>query len=183
MRAFIAAEIPEITKKTLLEIQGQFQQKGIKGQWIKPDQMHLTLVFFKQINSFQARQTSFTLKNQPHPIPFHFNLGHPNIFLAHNKPRVLWINLEGKVAEMILWTNRLRQELKNKKIPFDQKTFVPHLTLARFYRPPKNLLETLEQVTVKKKPFTIKQVSLFKSKLAPAGSSYSLISKISLTPS
>lgn len=72
--------------------------------------------------------------------------------------------------------NRLREELYTRDIPFDDKPFLAHITLARRARIPKGNLPPLPFPG----PARATHVSLFKSTLSSEGATYEEIYGISL---
>ena len=49
MRCFIAIELPEAVKSTLSGIEEELKKSKADVRWVKPDNVHLTLKFFGNI--------------------------------------------------------------------------------------------------------------------------------------
>lgn len=73
---------------------------------------------------------------------------------------------------------RLREELRKRNIPFDDKPFLAHITLARRVRIPKESLPPLPFPG----PALATRVAVFKSTLSREGASYEEIYGIDLEP-
>lgn len=79
----------------------------------------------------------------------------------------LWLGI-APVPELITLTERMREELAARDIPFDDKPFKPHITLARRARIPKASLHPLAFPL----DDAVACVTLFKSTLERAGAIY-----------
>ena len=67
MRCFLAVEIPEEIKAKLLRLVASARSSGVSASFAKPEQMHLTLAFFADINEAKKDELVAALKNQPLP--------------------------------------------------------------------------------------------------------------------
>ncbi len=46
IRIFIAADLPESVREELARIQAELRTEKFKFRWVKPENIHLTLIFF-----------------------------------------------------------------------------------------------------------------------------------------
>ncbi len=67
-----------------------------------------------------------------------------------------------------------------KKIDFDKKPFLPHITLTRFSKKEKIFKRNLPKVTAGE--FSISSIGLFESRLSKRGADYFLIKEVKLKP-
>jgi 2'-5' RNA ligase len=63
MRAFLAIELDEETRKFLCGIQKNFLTAGIKGNYSLTDNLHLTIKFLAEINAGQTEKLAVMIKN------------------------------------------------------------------------------------------------------------------------
>jgi 2'-5' RNA ligase len=96
-------------------------------------------------------------------------------FPSVNRPRVLWLGIDGNTDALINMQVEIAAGLESYGFKKEDRPFRPHLTMARI-REPKGLIGLAE--TVKKNEdyvagsFSVSGLTLFKSDLKPAGAIY-----------
>lgn len=173
MRAFIAFDLPKKIKSAIAKIQDDLKRAGVNGKWVKPTNIHLTAAFLGTIDNKQSEEIKKILGsiNQKIKEPISLQLKQISAFPSVNHPRVVFVNLSGEINHLNQTVKELRGELKNKKIWFDEKPFIPHLTLARL-KTKQDISLIIKKALVEKISFKIKEASLFQSQLTPSGSIY-----------
>lgn len=180
MRSFIALETPQEIKKEINKVQKNLSVAGIKARWVKPQNIHLTLAFLGSITPDKIKIVSNIIKQiaqQTPPIKLLINK--IDCFPSPARPRVIFLSLEGEVEKLNFLANEIRQKLKKEKIWFDEKPFIPHLTLGRF-KYSQNLTEILKKVRNKRVEFIGKNINFISSQLSPSGPIYKTLRKFSL---
>jgi len=122
MRLFIAVNLNEEMKGSLMDIQDTMRTYGIRGKETVPDNMHLTLALIGEnddpdyvkdvVDSIEVR-------------PFEIKLRGVGAFRD-----LWWVGIENS-APLEAVARRLRRALAEADIPFDRKKFSPHITITR----------------------------------------------------
>jgi len=173
MRAFIAIEIPKEIKLEISKFQNLLKTAGLEAKWVKPENIHLTIAFLGSIDDKQAVEIKKILTpiNRFIEKPIKFQLGQISAFPNASRARVIFVALSGKIERLTTLAAKVRNELKNKKIWFDEKPFVAHLTLGRFKKP-QDINQLAEKIKIKQISFEVKEASLYQSLLSPSGPIY-----------
>jgi len=181
-RIFIAINLPENIKKVLTSLQGQIS--GLPVRWVKPENLHLTLIFIGYVSDQQLLEIEKKAKEAISK--------HSSFFLRFNKvcygppkkipPRMVWV-LGEKSAKL----SKLRADLENSlagvKISFDQKELAPHITLGRIRTFEWRQIEPEERPEVEREidlSFEVLSVEIMESKLKPQGAQYTILESIPL---
>lgn len=176
-RLFIAAEVPAAFKSTYESLRGELSRRLPGARWSRPQGIHLTFKFLGSTpEDLLAPLVSAARSTSGACEPFRLITGGPGFFGDRGRPRVLWIALGGQVDA----ADRLRAalEVACEAVGFEreERTFHPHLTLARFdpvrrtSAPPEILAfvrASLEGIDV-----PVGSLVLFESVLGPGGSTY-----------
>ena len=122
MRLFIALPLEGEIARALSSVQDGFRRAGIKGNYTRPENFHLTLAFVGEYGNPDAVLDAMSAAR---PEPFRVALDGLGAFDG-----VRWAGVT--VPESLFsYVRRLRHELSVAHIPFDGKKFTPHVTLIR----------------------------------------------------
>ena len=124
MRIFIALQFEETFRQALLDVQSALKNCGIKGNYTKPENLHLTLVF---IGEYRNPQNILDALDDIEFAPFELSLNGIGRFET-----ILWAGLSTS-EQLSQNVKRIRRALAEQEIPFDRKKFMPHITLIRQY--------------------------------------------------
>ena len=164
-RLFVALELPEVLKRAVGDV-----QVGLRGaRWLDADALHLTLAFLGDVDPSDQSRIEAALDRVEAPalaVELH-GLGH---FPHRGPPRVLWTGAAPAEALGALAAS-VRRELARAGFAPERRKFAPHVTIARFRRPPPP--PALQDY--------LGAHSLFRSSAAPVGS-FRLLSSV-LRPS
>jgi 2'-5' RNA ligase len=174
MRAFIAIDLPEPVHAALAEAQQGFRSACRDARWTRPEGIHLTLKFLGEISDAQTKQVVEALAQIGPFEPFPVEVNGFGFFPQAHRPRVFWA---GVTAPPALAELALHVESHMEKVGFarEERTFSPHLTLARFQVPrPQPALETAAAgwAGASLGKFEASEFFLFESKLSPQGAQY-----------
>ena len=123
MRLFAAFLPDETANRKLQEIQNAFRQKGIRGRFTDPANLHMTYVY---IGEYDDAEKVWDILCQ---IPFEPLTLYPAGFDVFKKNIVvLRFQEEEKLNAYVV---NLRNTLKENQIPYDPSDFHPHITLIR----------------------------------------------------
>ena len=121
MRLFIALPAGSAAK-ALLQTQALLQKNGVRGRFLSPEKLHLTLAF---------------LGETPDPAPVMEamkKVGVPKLKLSFGKLTLFGDALVARIepdAALETYARRLREAMDAAGIGYDKKAFRPHVTLAR----------------------------------------------------
>jgi 2'-5' RNA ligase len=174
-RLFVALEIGATAQRRVADEQTRLAETmpGSSLRWVKPDHLHLTLVFIGEVPDERAAQAIAVMGVPlPHP-PFRFELGGLGAFPPRGAPRALWMAVTSGAEDVIQVQASVAARLDALGVERERRPFSPHLTLARWRdsrasdrpRPDRGSLQTIASVEAH-------AVTLFQSRVSSAGSTY-----------
>ena len=190
MRLFVAVEIgPDVqaaASRVIEDLKRRTQQSAPHARvtWVKPDALHLTVRFIGQAAPDLCQRILRTLE-RPLQVPrFELAVEGTGSFPPKRPPRVIWAGLAAGLDRLHAVEHEVRSRLDPLIPDGDERDYHPHLTLGRVKNPaglrPAVLLKGLEQAvfgTVR-----VGAVTLFESRLSPAGPTYVALGRTPLTP-
>jgi 2'-5' RNA ligase len=174
VRLFIAVDLSDAERAAVTLIQRAVIE-GLAGggrlRLVKPEQQHLTLVFIGEVEEDRGRRIVQVMERTIPLAPFSVGFREIAAVPPRGAPRVL-ILAAGEGAESAVQLHAyLVDLLADEGVPRDRRPFRPHLTLGRwresrpFDRPRASSAGGSVDVEVRR-------VTLFQSRLSPAGPSY-----------
>ncbi|MBW2163599.1 MAG: RNA 2',3'-cyclic phosphodiesterase [Deltaproteobacteria bacterium] len=183
VRTFLAIDLPGTQRKILEEHQGRWKSTKADVRWIYPSNMHLTLKFLGEIQESSTENLIAVCKEVCclHRS-FSLLLNGTGIFPSLKRPRVLWIGVGGKTDLLCKLQNSIETALEKKGFSREDRAFTSHLTVGRIRSPRRlsRLLEVFLKDEIVIKPFTVKEVIVYKSQLTYRGPIYSPLAKCPL---
>lgn len=122
MRLFIAIKMNDEMTDALVSLQDAMRRQGVSGNYVAPDNLHLTLAF---IGEYPDPYDVSEVIEQIGFEPFSIRLSGMGSF------ENLWWAGISESEELKQIVKRLRYGLADAGIPFDRKKFSPHITLIR----------------------------------------------------
>ena len=122
MRLFIAIQFPERVKNALLYLQQDMKDCGMKGNYTKEENLHLTLAF---IGEYKDPEAVMDALDGIDLEPFYIELEG-----FGNYGDLYWAGIK-ESTELKNTVKRIRHVLADNGIPFDKKKFSPHITVLR----------------------------------------------------
>jgi 2'-5' RNA ligase len=151
MRLFIAVNFDDEIKNWLLDIQARIKAQSGRGNFSRPENLHLTLVFLgntsedqvplirKAVHDAAAGQKAFTL-----------GFNRTGCF-RHSNKELWWIGA-GEADPGLPSLNDLRQRLigglRAAGIGFDERPFNAHITLGREIKHSASIEAPTERITI-----------------------------------
>ncbi|MFC1883350.1 RNA 2',3'-cyclic phosphodiesterase [Thermodesulfobacteriota bacterium] len=186
IRSFLAFELPPEIRKTLSDVSGKLKRTLPDVRWVKPENIHLTLVFMGNfpVDMIDPAGQAFEEISKRY-APFRIQLRGIGTFGGTRNPRVLWAGINGNVERMGAFRDELQQKSGEFGVIIENRRFKPHLTLARFKKK-KNQGSNLEPILFEhnktESPFTeLKELIFFKSELKEGGAIYTKLKSFHLT--
>jgi 2'-5' RNA ligase len=189
VRAFIALELPKITRDALSEVQARLGQHAPRAsvRWVKPDNIHLTLKFLGQVPTGQIEAISLALRRAVSVLHvFPFEVMRVGCFPDAQRPRIIWVGIDEPTGALHALQRSVESAIAPLGYPSEPRPFQPHLTLgrtARDVRPAE--LHKLGEIVMATRIGLIghvhaDEVVLFQSELVPSGSIYSALARFPL---
>ncbi|MBQ6466153.1 MAG: RNA 2',3'-cyclic phosphodiesterase [Oscillospiraceae bacterium] len=122
MRLFLAILPDPDMRDALCAVQHELRRRGVEGNFTRPENLHLTLAF---IGDYPDPDAVLEALSELRFEPFSLALDGLGAF-----GELWWAGLRGNEALDAL-VRRLRRALGDAGIPFDRKSFLPHITLVR----------------------------------------------------
>ena len=122
MRLFIAINLSDEMKDSLIRMQNALYDRGARGNYTPEENLHLTLAF---IGEYPDAQPVLDALSAVAFRPFELSLEGMGRF-----GDLWWAGMRDSVP-LTAVVRRLRRALAENGIPFDKKRFSPHITLIR----------------------------------------------------
>ncbi len=184
IRAFIAIEIDRAVAKRVSEVEDELRNRIPGIRWAAQTNCHLTLKFLGDIDSAQVEPIGEALQRALSPFPrFTINAKGLGVFPDADRPRVLWIGVEGKPLASL--AEKIESALAPLGFEREKRNFTPHLTIGRwrqFKRSGMNLTDVLEKHRNDDfGPTAVDETVLFQSILNPGGAVYRRLKAVRLS--
>ena len=122
MRLFIAINLSDAMKDSLIHTQNTLHDRGVRGNYTSEENLHLTLAF---IGEYPDAETVLDALAAVSFRPFALSLEGMGRF-----GDLWWAGMKDSAA-LTAVVRRIRRALAENNIPFDKKRFSPHITLIR----------------------------------------------------
>lgn len=122
MRLFVAINLSGAMKDALINTQNEMFDHGVRGNYTKEENLHLTLAFIGEFPDPQAVMDALSTVSF---TPFTLELEGMGCF-----GDLWWAGMKDS-APLNAIARRVRRALAEKEIPYDRKRFSPHITLIR----------------------------------------------------
>lgn len=188
MRLFVALEIPAAVRDNLAALIADLRSLSSRladkrPRWVRPENLHVTLKFIGAAapDKFEGLRGVLSAVRSNAPVDLHLRgLG---FFPGENHPRVLWAGLE-TTPNLPSLAGDIDRALETQGVAREQRTFVAHLTLARFEPP--GLHEKLRAAIQQRGKhefgsFQAREFQLIESKLKPSGAAYTTLATFPFT--
>lgn len=163
MRLFIAINLSDAMKDALIDAQNAMYEGGVRGNFTRSENLHLTLAFIGESPSAQPVLDALEgMSFAPFPLALD-GLG---------RFGDLWWAGMRKSAPLDAVARRIRHALAESGIPFDKKRFSPHITLLR------RAVGDMPGIELTAASMTVERVSLMRSDRGKAGMIYTEIGGI-----
>ena len=165
MRTFIALELPDAFADEVAELSRQ----------LAAENHHLTLAFLGEVDEAGVRSAMDALETACAGMgPVELVAEGLGTF-GRGRATTLWLGIR-RSGELDLLARRVREELAARGLTYDEKDFLPHITLARRARVPRGELGDLAFPL----PDEATCVTLYRSILEPDGARYKPLHTVEL---
>lgn len=161
MRLFVAIRLSDKVVDALVRAQNDMYDRGVRGSFTPPENMHLTLAFIGEYPDVEP-----ALEALPAFEPFPLTLEGLGCF-----GDLWWAGLRpSPPLEAVV--RRLRRALAEGDIPFDRKRFSPHITLIR------RATGAMPGIALEAASMTVEAVSLMRSDRGRNGMIYTEVGRV-----
>jgi 2'-5' RNA ligase len=188
VRLFVAAEIGEHlatrAEALIVEIKRRVAEVAPRARvtWLTAPRLHITIRFIGDADHARAETIVRELEPPLRLAPFDLGLAGVGVFPGHGPPRAVWAGVERGLDAMVAVEREVASRVASIGIPGETRSYRPHLTLARVREAAglrsARLLEGLERELLG--TTRIDAITLFESRLSPAGPTYVPILRTSL---
>ena len=165
MRLFIAIQLSEELRASLVSVQDALRNHGVSGNYTREENLHLTLAFIGEYTD--AEQVLEVLRSVPFE-PFQLRIDGFGCF-----GDLYWCGTRESEA-LNSYVRRLRRALAKCGIPYDRKKFAPHITLIR--KAEYNRRRGFPGVTIPAASMRVEYASLMRSDRTKNGMVYTELS-------
>ena len=135
IRLFVAINCNDVTKNLLLSVQDNIKTQSLKGNFSRPENLHLTLVFLGETPEDQIPAICAAIKEAMRPpiAPFTLTFLQTGCF-RHSGKELWWIGAQQAGPSLDILKNlrqRITGGLSAANIAYDDRPFKPHITLGR----------------------------------------------------
>ena len=177
MRLFIAALLPDEVKAALGGYIASLWKVTEGVRWEKEEKLHVTLKFLGETDEATAEAVSFlTGAAAGNYAPFEMSTGNLGGFPNLQRPRILYAGLSENPG-LSAFQNEIDEGLEPHGFERETRSFIPHVTIGRV----NGRMRTTGPLPIPEKiQFTISEISVVRSVLGRAGSTYSLLHTFTL---
>lgn len=178
LRLFVAVEIPEEAKRSVLEAFAPWREAFPRARWVPPENWHVTVRFLGRTWP-RVREWVEARMGEVAGVarPYRATLSRVGSFPSARTGRVLWAGLEDDGATGAL-AAALDDALAEEFAP-ERRAFHPHLTVARS-DPPVKLPEGYHGTPLVSEPWDVGALVLFRSHLRRPAPVYEPIGRFPL---
>jgi len=184
VRTFIAIDLPPEVRAFLADCQQRLKRAGGDVRWVRPDLIHLTLVFLGDVPADMLADLEKSVREAAAPFgPLALRVQGTGRFPPRGLPRVVWVGIEEPTGRLM----ELQKALAGATAAFAEKVedraYAAHLTLGRVKSPRggRDLAGAIDAMAGATGPsFEAREVTIFKSDLSPQGPTYTAVARVAL---
>lgn len=162
LRLFISINCDEKTKERLIAVQEKIKAQSEKGNFSRPENLHLTLVFLGETPEDRVPLISESINEALSSCPPSFTLAFTKTGFFRHSNKNLWLigAMPNEPSLSILYDIRTRitNGLSLKNINFDSRQFNPHITLGREIKHSNPIIIPEQKIV-----YPVNRISLMKS--------------------
>ena len=167
MRCFIAFELPASAVQRCVDCQNVWKEEGIEGRYSSRENLHLTLAFCGELNEEQIKKVKEIFSGSC----FEKISVQTRGLVRFGQVAALSLCNNSKLLQVV---DRLRTELKQTQIPFEDRPFKAHITLLRKPKIPENRTLPAPQPFC----FELSRMVFYSPTLRPQGPIYTPLAEI-----
>jgi 2'-5' RNA ligase len=173
VRAFLAIPLPRQLQESIHCIQTELQASITEARWTRPENLHLTLHFFGEIEQETLEKLKVSvLSIKGCQRPFQVEVKGLGAFPNPYRPRVIWLGLKPR-GQLEQLHRAIEPCLSQAGLTTDSRPYSPHLTIGRLRGDKLDLTELFSSMQQKRiEPLTVDRYILYESRLHPEGAQH-----------
>jgi 2'-5' RNA ligase len=189
VRLFVALDLDTTIRSAAATLSGALRARALEQAprarltWVAPERLHITLVFIGALEAERAAAVTAVLAPPLASPPFIVEAGGVGAFPARGRPRVLWAGVGRGSGQLAAIATDVQHRLSSAGVTVEERPLTPHLTLARVRDGiglhPARLFAGFEDTPLGE--MTVSAITLFESRLSPAGPQYQVVQQIAVT--
>lgn len=184
LRLFTAVDLTDGARAAIAAEQARLrramERRRTSLRWVRPEHMHLTLVFLGEVADAQVPALVETMSAPFDLVPFPAAFGGIGAFPPGRAPRVLWLGLAAGAREAGELERLVRRRAASLGIQMDGRPYHPHLTLARWREARRSECHLPEPRARAVARVDVREVTLYRSHPGPDGPTYNVLARGSL---
>jgi 2'-5' RNA ligase len=185
IRTFIAIDTPETVSEVALLLKSSVKanQKAVK--WVRKENIHITLRFIGPTAPGEVDKINRLLREiSGQNSDLSLTVSGTGCFPKKERPRILWLGVDGDVAELKLLVEMIRSEMDQLGYPQEEHNYSSHITIGRIRYPQKVTPDITDFLTAQYEPvlWNVPKIILYQSELLQSGALYSILGTHSLKP-
>jgi len=183
VRIFVALEPPREVCEAVATAAARLL-RGLRGaRLVPPANLHVTVRFLGPVDADRVPAVMAALRAAADGVgPGGARVQGLGAFPSPQRPRTVWAGVNDAQATVGALEEAVSDRLEVAGFPRDRRPFHPHLTLARFRRPPRAALADAfaRAETADFGALPVRALTLFESRLAPDGARYCVLERVPL---
>jgi RNA 2',3'-cyclic 3'-phosphodiesterase len=139
-RIFIAVPLPANIRDAAGNARSALAAYDDRLRWVRPEHLHLTLHFLGNISTSMLQEAAAAAEEAASSEqPFSITLAGLGAFPSAAAARVVWVGVTEGAGRLTVLADRLGRALRARRFLLEDRSYSPHLTLARLRdsgRPP-----------------------------------------------
>jgi 2'-5' RNA ligase len=180
MRLFVAVETGAAVRAAAARLIDGLRERAMtlaprsRITWVPPDRLHVTVRFIGHVEPDDAQRVREVLASPLEQDAFRVTIAGVGTFPPRRPPRVVWAGVTEGRRSLAATERQVSGRLASVGIGSDERSYNPHLTLARVRDDgglrSAVLLEPVNDHVLG--TITVDAITLFESRLSPKGSTY-----------
>ena len=178
IRTFLCFPVPSEVRSKKNMLYSTLEGSPAQINWVKNENLHLTLKFLGYITESQIPKIIDVLKGITIKYnPFQLSINRTGCLPKKERPRTLFLDLEGNINILRDLYENIEDELEKIDIPKDRNDFFPHITLAKIKYPQTHTPDINLFLKSSYDPIdlSLDRVQFLASELLPSGAIYTLL--------
>ncbi len=175
LRTFIALAVPKRVSAVQEMLKTTIEAKRTKLKWVNPNSIHITAKFLGPTPEKLIDKINYRLKNLAEQFqPLNFKITGTGCFPTPNRPRVLWLGMDGELEQLQELVRLIHNVLDKFGFPDESERFKPHVTIARIRYPQKHTpdINSFLRTQYNSINLVTDRIHLISSELLPGGPIY-----------
>ncbi|HJU53348.1 MAG TPA: RNA 2',3'-cyclic phosphodiesterase [Pyrinomonadaceae bacterium] len=182
VRVFCAVELPTEARERAAEHAARLRERfsEVRASWPRAENLHLTLKFLGEIEEGRVEALSKAAERAARlSRPFKLSIEGAGAFPRRGVPRVLWLGVTDSSSGLARLQNHLEDECEREGFEREERSFHPHLTLARLraQQGARALAQSHQETGFGSIEFPVTELVVMRSELGPGGSRYTTLSR------